>query len=233
LFRETLTNQGAIKKLFEMFDRYLNEAGYQAKKGMMIDATFVEVPRQRNSREENATIKNGEVPEDWKSDTSKLRQKDSDARWTKKNDDDHYGYKNHVNADVKSKLIRDYEVTPANTHDSAVFEEILDPFNSNQSVYADSAYFSKEHEEKLEQLHYNSKICRKGNRGKPLSKFQDIQNHKKSRIRVRVEHIFGFMKNSMRAGIIRCIGLKRAKAKIGIINLVYNMSRYVQLLRYA
>ena len=77
----------------------------------MIDASFVEVPRQRNTREENETIKNGEIPEEWKSQPHKIAQKDLDARWTKKNDETYYGYKNHVNADVANKLIRSYVIT--------------------------------------------------------------------------------------------------------------------------
>lgn len=68
-----------------------------------MDATFVDAPRQRNTREENA---------------SKLRQKDTDVRWTKKGNETHYGYKDHVKADAESKLIPDNIVTSANVHDS-------------------------------------------------------------------------------------------------------------------
>jgi IS5 family transposase len=49
-----------------------------------------------------------------------LRQKDRDARWTKKHGKSFFGYKNHVNADAKHKLIRRYEVTDAAVHDSRV-----------------------------------------------------------------------------------------------------------------
>ena len=51
--------------------------------------------------DENKTIKNGEVPEDW---AGKPSQKDVDARWTKKHGKSHFGYKNHVNVDRKHKL---------------------------------------------------------------------------------------------------------------------------------
>jgi len=73
-----------------------------------VDASFVDVPRQRNSRAENATIKAGGVPEAWAEQPPKQQQKDVDARWTKKNAEVHYGYKNHVKADAKSKLIERY-----------------------------------------------------------------------------------------------------------------------------
>jgi hypothetical protein len=80
---------------------------------------FVEVPRQRNTREENKHIKEtGTAPQDWKVKPHKLAQKDVDARWTKKNNTVFYGYKNHVKADTKTKLIEEYTVTDASVHDS-------------------------------------------------------------------------------------------------------------------
>ncbi|MFO0507439.1 MAG: transposase [bacterium] len=83
----------------------------------MADATIVETPRQRNSREENEQIKAGEVPEDWKENLNKLRQKDVDAAQLKKNGETFYGHKDHIKADIKTKLITDYEVTSASVHD--------------------------------------------------------------------------------------------------------------------
>ncbi len=62
-----------------------------------------------------------------------------DARWTKKNGKTYFGYKNHIQVDAKNKLIRDYAVTEASTHDSQVFEELLDDANSSRDVWADSA----------------------------------------------------------------------------------------------
>lgn len=71
-----------------------------------------------------------------------------------------------------------------------------------------------------------NRVCEKGYRNKPLTDEQKIMNKKKSSVRARVEHIFGFMTNSMKGMSIRCIGIERAKFAIGMMNLVYNMSRY-------
>jgi IS5 family transposase len=147
LFREQLTEAGVIKGLFKEFDEFLEEKGFSARRGQIIDASIVEAPRQRNSRDENRQIKAGHIPEDWSD--QKKRQKDTDARWTRKNGQNYYGYKNHIDIDVEHKLIRDYEVTPASVHDSQVFEALLDEDNSSRDVWADSAYRS---EEKLEAL---------------------------------------------------------------------------------
>jgi IS5 family transposase len=224
-YREALTQSGTMKKLFELFDRYLTDAGYKAKKGQIIDASFVEVPRQRNSRDENKDITQGNTPDEWLDNPSKLRQKDLDARWTKKNDQTFYGYKNHVNVDVKGKLIRDYTVTPAHVHDSQELKNILDKDNTGSGIWADSAYRSEEVEKLLKKQKKKSNVHRKAYRNHPLSEFQNRRNTEKSRIRARVEHVFGWMENQI-GSLIRCIGQPRAATKIGLMNLVYNMNRY-------
>jgi IS5 family transposase len=228
LFRETLTNAGVIKKLFDLFGRQLNEAGYTAQKGQIIDASFVEVPRQRNTREENHEIKNGGTPPEWEKHPEKLRQKDVDAHWTKKNDQTFFGYKNHASVDAKHKIIRDYVTTSAEVHDSNVLETLLYPDNTSANVYADSAYRSKKAERRLAYLLYRSRICVKGTRGAPLTAAQLAQNRKKSKVRARVEHVFAQIE-LMHRGRIRCIGRLRAAAKIGLLNLVYNMKRFAYL----
>ena len=227
LFREQLTEDGLIKRLFEEFDAFLGEKGFSARKGQIVDASIVEAPRQRNSREENQQIKQGQTPQDWSE--QKKRQKDIDARWTKKNGQNHYGYKNHINVDVKHKLIRDYEVTPASVHDSQVFEELLDEDNSSRDVWADSAYRSEEKLEELKKRNYREHLQRKGCRHKKLTQREAQGNRTRSRIRSRVEHVFGVQ--AKRAGdlIVRAIGLVRVKAKVGLRNLAYNLDRYCVL----
>ncbi len=208
--------------------------GYVARAGQMIDATFVEVPRQRNSREENAGIKAGEPPKVWDKKPAKRRQKDVDARWTKKNEERHYGYKNHINADEANKLVQSYAVSDAAVHDSQVFEELLDQTidtdGKKRPIYGDSAYRSKEREERLVANEFESQIHEKGARGHPLTDEQKASNRIKSKTRARVEHIFG-AQNAMGGHIVRTIGLARANVKIGMMNLVYNMKRLVQLIK--
>jgi transposase, IS5 family len=82
LFREKLAKAGLIEKLFERFDQHLAAQGYMARGGQMVDATIVLVPKQRNGRDENETVKAGQTPADWEKKPAKLRQKDRDARWT-------------------------------------------------------------------------------------------------------------------------------------------------------
>jgi transposase, IS5 family len=233
LFREALAKAGLIEKLFERFGQHLEAKGYVARGGQMIDATIVPVPKQRNSRDENEDVKGGKTPKAWKQNPAKNRQKDKDARWTKKHGKSFYGYKNHVNADAKRKLIRQYEVTDASVHDSQKFDELLNQGNTSADVYADSAYRSAETEAKLNSRGFRSRIHRRASRNHPLSKAQESANRRKSRIRARIEHVFGAQQTAPGGRIVRTIGIARAKVKIGLQNLVYNIRRLVTLERMA
>jgi transposase, IS5 family len=232
-FREALAKAGLIGKLFDRFGQHLEAKGYIARGGQMVDATIVPVPKQRNSRDENEEVKAGKTPKAWKQNPAKNRQKDKDARWTKKHGKSFYGYKNHVNADAKRKLIRQYEVTDASVHDSQKFDELLNQGNTSADVYGDSAYCSAETEAKLNSRGFRSRIHRRASRNRPLSKAQENANRRKSRIRARIEHVFGAQQTAPGGRIIRTIGIARAKVKIGLQNLVYNIRRLVTLERMA
>ena len=228
-FRESLMEKGLERKLFDQFSAKLEAEGIYAKSGSIIDATIVEVPKQRNSREENAQIKSGKVPVDW--DEDKSCHKDTDARWVKKNGVSFFGYKDHIKTDAGTSLITDYRVTPASTHDSVALKELVSEADGGKPLHADSAYTGEEIEQVLRDLNIENKACEKGRRGAPLTEAQRRHNRQKSKIRALVEHVFGFMENSMNGIFLRCIGIKRATCQIGLANLTYNICRYAQLIR--
>ena len=126
-FKERLRKAGVIEELFEMFETYPRPKGLQARGGQIIDATLV--PKQRNTREDNAEIKAGRLPNDWDQNPNRLQQKNLDARWVKKNGVNHYGYKNSICIDVDHGFIRCYSVTPSNILDSQMLPRLLDPEN--------------------------------------------------------------------------------------------------------
>src|SRR6266566_7213927 len=233
LFREALAQAGLIDKLFERFGRHLEAAGYIARGGQIIDATIVPVPTQRNSRDENAELQAGRTPARWKQKPAKVRQKDRDARWTKKHGRSFFGYKNHVNADAKHKLIRHYAVTDAAVHDSQELDGLLDTGNTCNDVFADSAYRSTKIEGRLRASGFKSRIHRRATRNHPLSNAQLKANRNRSKIRARIEHVFGAQESSPGGRIVRTIGIVRARAKIGLQNLAYNIRRLVTLERIA
>ena len=223
LFKETLTKANVVEKLFDKFHDELEKQGYIGNEGKIIDASFVEVPRQRNSREENKEIKEGNIPEDWQDNPHKLSQKDTDARWTKKNNVTFYGYKDHVKTDKKSKFIDKYKVTDASVHDSQPLDELLEEKDADQSLHADSAYTGEEQEKTIADKKMQNCVNEKGYRNKPLTEEQKAKNKEKSKVRARVEHVFGFIENSMGGSFIRTIGIVRATCnnRINEFNLQY------------
>lgn len=231
LFREALTKAEAIKPLFDTFAATLEKQGIITKRGTIVDASFVEVPRSRNTREENEMVKNGEVPAEWKAKPHKLSQKDLDAKWAKKNLETFFGYKNHVVADAESVLITDYAITDASVHDSQPFPELIGEKHRDENMFGDCAYKSAKTDALLEELGIKNYIHEKGSRNHPLSDLRRGLNRLKSTIRCRIEHIFGCVENSMGGPELEYIGIRRISTGIGLSNLAYNLLRYVQLIK--
>ena len=231
LFQDHLIQKNLEEILFAQFHLYLDELGLFVNEGKMVDASFVEVPRQRNKKEENEKIKAGDGDELWNDKPKKKRQKDIDARWTQKGGEKFYGYKDHIKSDTKSKLIDTYVVTSAEVHDSQAVEELVREEDSGQDLYADSAYIGEPIEKILGGKGIKAQIVERAFKGKPLTDEQKEENRIKSKTRSRVEHIFGFVTNNMNDFYIQSIGFQRAKGVIGLINLLYNICRYEQIVR--
>jgi transposase len=83
-FREQLTDLGLVEELFALFVKEPEKIKLIINASKIMDASFVEVPRQRNRKEENGQIKAGNGATLWEDKPFKKRQKDTDARWTKK-----------------------------------------------------------------------------------------------------------------------------------------------------
>ena len=230
LFKEQLKEKNLAKTLFDIFTAKLVSNGVVAKEGTLVDASFIKVPKQRNKRDENSDIKKGAVPLEFGKSKNKLSQKDCDARWVTKYKTKEFGYKDHISVDQKTKVITNYTVTPSSTHDSQAIKELIN--EDDTILYADSAYKSQEIEDYLKENNVKSKIINRAYRNKSLSNKQHKQNHKHSKTRVRVEHIFGTLKTSMNNALsLKAIGLQRIKSLTGLLNLTYNLLRYEQLAR--
>jgi IS5 family transposase len=229
-FREELKAHNLVDALFDVFNTQLFNLGVSMKSGQIVDATFVPVPIQRNSREDNKAVKAGDTPSEWTD--KQAAHKDIDARWTKKNNQSHYGYKDHINIDAASKLITQWVASDASVHDSQAIEAVLRPASEGgTNVHADSAYRSVEIEALLAEKQLTSHIHERAYKDKPLTDVQTAANKVKSKTRARVEHVFGHMQTTMGGMLIRSIGFARAHVAIGLMNLTYNIMRIEALLR--
>ena len=228
-FREVLKEVDILDTVFYRFVQQMEEKKIITYSGSIVDATFVEVPKQRNTKEENQEIREGRVPSQWqkKKNRHKLAQKDTDARWMTKNKERHYGYKDHIKMDKKSKMITKYRVTSAEVHDCRELKNLIEA-KKDKRLYGDSAYTGEEVQSCIPKKILN-RIHEKGYRNRPLTRTQKRNNTAKSRIRARVEHVFGRM-NQFGRILIRSIGIARAEVQIGLLNLTYNLTRYVYLM---
>lgn len=84
LFREQFTDLGVVEEIFTLFLKELEKLNLVVNEGKIIDASFVEVPKQLNNRDENQAIKEGKIPNSFTGSSHRGAQKDTDARWTQK-----------------------------------------------------------------------------------------------------------------------------------------------------
>ena len=242
LFREKLTEAGALDTLFAAFDRQLKERGYLAMGGQIVDATLVAAPKQRNSEAEKAAIKEGKkAAEIWAEEPDRAAQKDTDARWTLKFAKGRpaangkpqidiaipsFGYKSSISICRAFGFIRKGKVTDGARFDGRMLRDVVTKDNTASDVWADTAYRSQANEKWLKAQGRVSRIHRRKPRGKPMPDHVRRGNATKSKIRARVEHVFAQQKAQMGL-FIRTIGVKRAEAKITLANLAFNMNRLI------
>ena len=120
-------------------------------------------------------------------------------------------------------------MTDASVHDSQVLENLLDEKDADEDFSGDSAYSGENQRDIISQKEMNDKTCKKGYRNNPLTEQEISTNREKSRIRSRVEHVFGFMEGSMNGMNLYAIGIKRVEGLVGLMNLTYNMFRKIQI----
>lgn len=245
LFREQLVRAGAIERLFAHFDEVLRAQGYLAMGGQIVDATVVPARPARLTAEEKATIRGGGTPEDWT--PARKAQIDRDARWTLKRGRKRppaengrskrqavaiavpvFGYKSHLGIDRRHGLIRTWTVTHAAAHDGGQLGAILDPANTASGVWADTAYRSAKNLELLARRGNVGHLQRKKPRGRPMPRHVARGNARRGKVRAAVEHVFAAQKRRLGL-LIRTVGIARAKAKIGLANLAYNLTRFAWL----
>jgi IS5 family transposase len=224
LYEEKLSKSETGKKLFDLFFREIAKRGYVTRSGSIVDASFVESPPRKNTKEQREALKAGKTPEEWNDPAhpQKMMQRDTDATWTKKGNHSYFGYKDNVKVDLDSKFIVDYTVTTASTNDAKAADGLFT--EEDNAAYADAAYPSLELPEGVTNM-----ISEKPNRNRPLTEEQKRSNHEKAKKRCRVEHVFGGMEQMVGGMTIRCKSKERASFNISMLNLLYNMRRLLSL----
>ena len=226
-FNERLIQAGAAERIFEAVSRQLDRHGYIARGGQMVDASVVPVPKHTLNKDERAIVQEDAMPADWS--PSKRRQKDVQARWTKKHGKSYFGFKLSSSVDRRHKLIRRVHVSAASENDTLHFERVLDASNTSRDIYADKGYVDGEREQRLRAQGWRVHIQRKGQAGKPLSDCQERRNKRIAKIRARAEHVSAGL-DQMGGKALRSIGLARATLHLNSKAATYNLRRLCSLM---
>jgi transposase, IS5 family len=204
LFRQHLEKTGVYEWLFEVLNKELSERRVKVKAGTLVDATFVQAS--------NGKDRHG-------------NKVDPDSDYGHKG----HGYSIHVNVGATDKLIEELEVTSARPHDSQHLEDVL--IGDETELWADSAYRSEETEKQLKAEGIQSQILEKAHRNRPLTEAQKALNREKSRVRCRVEHLFGHWKAHQGFGKTRYVGLANNRCDAFFHAIAYNFRRGLFLLK--
>jgi transposase, IS5 family len=210
-FRRRMIAAGLQERLLEMLNEQLAGAGYLVKRTMLVDATLIESSRKRPDHQVALA---GKAP-------------DTDARYTRKNNERYYGYKAHVSADGDNQLICRAKITPANVDDSQVFDELID--GPTQAVYADKIYDTIKNKAWLAERGMANGILKKSHRFYPLTADDRQRNREKSRRRQPIERVFAHFKKWQHYRRVRYLGLIKNQLELTLKAVVYNLRRFVTL----
>lgn len=200
-FRHLMERHNLGGQLFQLVNEYLEENGLKLSRGTIVDATIIEAPRSTKN---------------------KAHQRDPDMESTQKGNQWYFGMKTHIGVDSQTKLIHSVVVTSANVHDSQVLGDLL--HGDERRVYGDSAYTGQKAQIRTHAKHAKDFTHKRGRRNHPLTEKERQTNRSKSKIRPRVEHLFGVIKNQFGYRKVRYKGLaKNAHAvftKCALANLM-------------
>ena len=200
-FRHLMERHNLGGELFQLVNVYLEENGLKVNRGTIVDATIIDAPRSTKN---------------------KKRQRDPDMESTQKGNQWYFGMKAHIGVDSQNKLIHSVMVTSAGVHDSQVLGDLL--HGDERRVYGDSAYTGQRNQLNMQAPEAKDFTHKRGRRNHPLTEKERKANRNKSKIRPRVEHVFGIIKHQFGYRKVRYKGLlKNAQAvftKCALANLV-------------
>ena len=214
--------------LFAKASEYIQELNIVKESDSLgVDSSFTLVPSREIPERKISSLKSyGETL--WNDNPAKKRQKDIEAAWTQKGGQRYFGYKLHAAVCLVSKLIKSVVTTPACVHDSQVISPLITDSDAGKYLYADSAYSGQKQLSEIVNSKLIPAVCEKGRRNNPLTNEQKESNRQKSKIRARVEHVFGRLAH-FGADEIRTIGIKRADAHHHLVAFFYNTMQLINL----
>jgi len=218
--RERLKDAGMDRRIWDELQRQLDRKGYEVKKGVIQDASFIEADlgKKRYQREKKAAkngVKLGYTEK-------QLSHTDKDGSFSVKQDQIHYGYKDHIKVDVDNSLIREIETTTASLHDAEI--DLIE--EGDVCAYRDKGYFGKEVARGVV-----DKTMKRATRGHKLNGGQLKRNMAISRVRSPGERPFAVIKRVFNGGRTLVKTLSRVAIKEVFKAFAFDLYQLVTLKR--
>ena len=211
-FRKLLNDNQLGEALFAKVGQELQERGFKVNTGTIVDATIISAP---------SSTKNAD------------RARDPEMRQTRKGQLWYFGMKLHIGVDSQSGLAHSAVVTAANVHDKHPLPDLL--HGNEQRVYGDSAYASQKNLMHSKAAKAKDFTNQRSRRNGIINEETRGKNRNKSRIRARVEHVFGVVKRLWGFGKVRYRGLKknatRAFTALALANIYRSRERLIAQVR--
>ena len=209
-FRNILIDNGIQEKLFADVVKQLKARGLLLMKGTIVDSTLISVPSSTKNEK---------------------KERDSDAHQTKKGNQWYFGYKGHIGVDRDTGLVNKMKTTAANMHDTVPVSELMK--GTEEEFHGDSGYLGADKREDAILTNQQGKpiqyiVCarpsslKKRYSGKALEAAQ-AEEHRKSSVRCKVEHVFTVVKGLFRLRKVRWRGLKKVDAQLHMAFALANL----------
>lgn len=201
-FRHLLERHNLTQQLFDAVRDLLQDKGILVKSGTITDATIIHASSSTKNRDQ---------------------ARDGEMSSTKKGSTWHFGMKAHVGACSKSGLVHTLETSTASVHDSQKAAALL--HGEEAEIYGDKAYADEKRRQEYRARGVKWRVCLKAKRGRALSERDQHWNKSRNRVRSRVEHAFGVIKQQWGYRRTRYRGLYKNRCQLFSLFLLCNLYR--------
>ncbi|HEY2912863.1 MAG TPA: IS5 family transposase [Candidatus Angelobacter sp.] len=199
-FRHLIEEHSLGASLFAQVQSYLERQGIVVSTGTIVDATLISASASTKNRQ---------------------KQRDPEASATRKGPMWYFGYKGHIGMDRKTKVIHHYALTTAKVHDSRAIPQLL--HGKETEFWGDSAYYHTMKHVRPVAPHARDRTMARGFAWNPMTPKQRHTNRQRAKIRGRVEHGFGVMKNLFGFRKTRYRGLQKNENRFAVLCTLANL----------
>jgi IS5 family transposase len=199
-FRHLLEKHDMSSRVLKIVNRHLASRGIKVSNGTIVDATIIEAPSSTKNQD---------------------GERDPEMHQAKKGEQWHFGMKMHVGVDSRTKLIHTVQVSAANVADKDALPHLL--HGKERRVWGDQAYQGQTEVlarvAPMAQDLTNQAYRRNGRIDERIREANRI----KSKVRSRVEHVFGTIKGVFGFRKVRFRGLFKNRHHARMLAALANM----------